>query len=101
MFHMVQLDTASDADINIRSQLSKSNSIDNTNNTSIWQLNNGMTCTHDDTAGVGSGGGVGTVNKLYAKGQLTLEPGESIFLHLDADNAPTTSNTKNTIGYHF
>lgn len=101
MFHMVQLDTVSDADVNIRSQLSKSNTIDLVNNTSIWQLNNGQTCTLAGAGDNGNGGGVNSVNKLYAKGQLILEPGESIFLHLNADNAPTTSVTNNVIGYHF
>lgn len=36
----------------------------------------------------------------YAKGQLTLEPGESLFLNMAVFGAPTVSNSWE-IGYHF
>ncbi len=89
-----------DADINGEAQLSKSNTVDIVNNTSIWQLNAGVAVIHDDTAGVGNGADNMTVNKLYAKGQLILEPGESIFLHIVV-TALTNFEVFATLGYHF
>ncbi len=82
-------------------QLSKSNTIDNVNNTSIYQLNVGGTSMNDETGGVGPNATSNTVNKLYAKGQLILEPGESLFGHLNFDNTPTSTRAQITIGYHF
>lgn len=43
--------------------------------------------------------GQGTHNK-YAKGQLTLEPGESLFLNTNVTGTPTVQN-RWSIGYHF
>jgi len=82
-------------------QISKSNTIDNTNNTSIFQLNQGGTSMNDETGGVGPNATSQTLNKLYAKGQLILEPGESLFGHVNFDNTPTTHRSQITIGYHF
>jgi len=93
--------TASTAVADGLMQLSKANTVDNTNNTSIFQLNVGGTWMNDETGGVGPNASSNTVNKLYAKGQLTLETGESVFGHLDFGNVPTNINARITIGYHF
>ncbi len=82
-------------------QISKANTVDRTNNTSIFQLNVGGVSMNDETGSVGPNGSSNNVNKLYAKGQLILEPGESLFGHLDFDNTPTQTTSLITIGYHF
>ncbi len=82
-------------------QLSKSNTVDIINNSSIFQLNIGGTSMNDETGGVGPNASSNQVNKLYAKGQLILEPGESVFGHLDFTNSPTNTKAQITIGYHF
>lgn len=101
LFLMCDLITATTAVANALLQLSKSNTVDLANNTSIYQLNAGVTFMNDETGGVGPNAGAISVNKLYAKGQLILEPGESLFAHLDFSNAPTTTKAHATIGYHF
>ena len=101
MFFIAELITATTASGHGQMQLSKSNTIDLTNNTSIYQLNIGANYMNDETGGVGPNGTNATVNKLYAKGQLILEPGESVFGHLDFANVPTTTKAFITLGYHF
>lgn len=101
MFMMVQ-DTATSAAVaQVQMQLSKSNTIDLSNNTSIFQLNSGGSFLHLTTAGSGPNGSQSTITKLYAKGQLILEPGESLFGHLDFGGTPTNAQFSITIGYHF
>lgn len=82
-------------------QVSKSNTLDVANNTSIYQLNVGSVFMNNETNGVGPSASTATVNKLYAKGQLILEPGESLFGHLAFGNVPTDTLAMITIGYHF
>lgn len=82
-------------------QISKSRIRDVTNNSSIFQANISLHCSKDATDGNGAGGDSGRLNKLYAKGQLTLEPGESLFAHLDFTNTPGEARSTWTIGYHF
>lgn len=89
-------------DFSTQIQYSKSNTIDVANNTTIWQLN----CIVGGSIGVatvggGNGGGQLSVNKLYAKGQLILEPGESIFGHREQTNTVDAVKFHGTIGYHF
>ncbi len=93
--------TATTASNHGQLQVSKSNTIDQVNNSSIYQLNIGGMSMNDETGSVGPNGSSQTVNKLYAKGQLILEPGESLFGHLDFANTPTTVKANVTIGYHF
>jgi len=101
MAFLGELITATTASAHGQMQLSKSNTIDQTNNTSIFQLNTNVTFLNDETGGVGPNASTSNVNKLYAKGQLILEPGESLFGHLDFANVPTTTKANITIGYHF
>jgi len=93
---------AGDGDAEGTLQLSKSNTIDQANNSTIFQLNAAITFMNTSTGNVGSAGGQMTVNKLYAKGQLILEPGESFFAHLDySEEPPTQARAHISIGYHF
>jgi len=101
MFFLVTNITATTAVNHGQLQVSKSNTVDLANNTSIFQLNVGSNTMNDETGGVGPNGSANTVNKLYAKGQLILEPGESLFAHMDFANAPTNVQASITIGYHF
>jgi len=101
MFFLSADITASSAVSHGQVQLSKSNTIDLTNNTSIFQLNIGAVFMNDETGGVGPNASANTLSKLYAKGQLILEPGESVFGHVDYANAPTNTQISIVIGYHF
>jgi len=101
MFFMAADITASSAVSQGQLQLSKSNTIDLTNNTSIYQLNVGAVFMNDEVGGVGPNATAVTHSKLYAKGQLILEPGESLFGHIDYANAPSNVQISITIGYHF
>lgn len=101
MYLNASLVTATTGVANVTQQIGKSNTIDLANNTSIYQLNNGATFMNDETGGVGPNAMVQTVNKLYAKGQLTLEPGESLFGHMEFGNVASNVVCAITIGYHF
>jgi len=101
MLFTAQLITATTSLASAQMQLSKSNTIDLVNNSSIYQLNIGAVFMNDETGGVGPNSSTGTVNKLYAKGQLILEPGESLFGHLDFVNVASQTKSVITIGYHF
>lgn len=93
--------TATTAVASGRMQVSKSNTIDLTNNTSIFQLNIGAVFMNNETNGVGPSGTTTVLVKLYAKSQLILEPGESLFGHVDFNNIPTNTDLVITLGYHF
>lgn len=93
--------TATTAVNDTQMQLSKSNTIDNINNTSIFQLNLGAVSMNDEVGGVGPNATSTHLNKLYAKGQLILEPGESLFGHINFGNNPTNVVGSWTLGYHF
>lgn len=95
-----QSDTAAAASSAARVQVSKSNSIDDGQNSTIFQLN-AAASTLNLASGAGSGGEPFNKGKLYARGQLTLEPGESLFGHLGITNAITDLLGLVTFGYHF
>lgn len=95
-----QADTAAAASSAARVQVSKSNTIDDNNNSTIFQANTAVSSLNL-AAGAGNGGGPFDLTKLYARGQLTLEPGESLFGHLGITNTITDLIGMVTFGYHF
>jgi len=99
---VTSLDVSSTADHTGQLQVSKSNTIDRNNNSTIFQQSVFSTIRFDDTATLANAFAVqGSKSKLFAKGQLILEPGESLFGHVEYSNAPTEAKSLIEIGYHF
>lgn len=68
------------------------------NGDSTFRIHTGARSPEHITAGATDGGHFAQTDKKYAKGQLTLKPGETLFMNKSGD---ISGQGKAVIGYHF